>query len=449
MSLANKLALALATAVTIAAIAASMVFLNIEYSLLKNSEIKTRTAMSDGISGIIREAQLAGDPLILIDYLRLLGREHKEVGRCRIWMQDHWQEVKGIGTDLKKENAIILTALPSEPMKGALSSLKVQIWLSRSIIENRIAKLRWTLFHQMERACAIFILIGIVIALPLGRGLSKRIKTIESAVARIGEGNTGVRLKPLGGDEIGRLSQGVNKMAERLEEIDRLKKDFVASVTHELRSPLGAIESYVSRMLAGGALREEDRQGLSRILNNVNRLSHFVSNLLQMAKIERGKLDFMPKDSALAPIIEDGALFFVSSARQSGINLECRVDSNIPVLRLDPDLVSHVLANFISNALKFTRSGGSIFVTLEKLDGWAECSVRDTGIGLEAKDIKRIFAPFERVRNPLKATGVGLGLAISKSIIEMHHGEIGVTSKPGEGSRFYFRLPLISMDQGS
>ena len=75
--------------------------------------------------------------------------------------------------------------------------------------------------------------------------------------------------------------------------------------------------------------------------------------------------------------------------------------------------------------------------------------MRDTGIGLEEKDIKRIFAPFERVRNPLKATGVGLGLAISKSIIEMHHGKIGVTSKPGEGSCFYFRLPLISNAQGS
>lgn len=442
MKLAYKLALILSLAASVSVLLSSMVFLAIEYSLVKNSEIRTESAMKNGVAGIIREAQLADDPLILVDYLRLLGKEHKEIGRCRIWMNGKWRDVRGIGGNLKKNDAIILKVFPSAKTAGELASLKAQIWLSRSAIENKISAMRRSLFRRMEKTSGVFIFLGIIFALPIGRGLSRRIQTIENAVAKIGEGKSGIRLENLGRDEIGRLSKGVNKMAERLDEIERIKKDFVASVTHELRSPLGAIESHVSRILSGKTVGEEDRKSLSLILNNVNRLSHFVSNLLQMAKIERGKLDFTPKMAALPPIVEDGALFFASAAQKAGMKLDYKVDPQIPPLRLDPDLITHVLANFVSNALKFTRPGGTIFVSLERVGGWAECSVKDTGIGLEEKDVKRIFAPFERIRNPLKATGVGLGLAISKSIIEMHKGEIGVESKIGVGSRFYFRLPL-------
>ncbi len=445
MRLAHKLALILATAIGVATIVSSFVFLEIEYSLVKKSESKTEQAMKSGVSGIIREAQLAGDPLILIDYLRLLGKEHREIGRARIWMNGRWRDVKGMGFGLKEQKAIILDVAAPGKSEGTLASLKAQIWLSRAVIAGKTARMRRDLLSEMEKTAGVFILVGILIAVPIGRGLSGRIRVIEAAVFKIGEGKNQIRIPLLGTDEIGRLSLGVNKMAERLDEIDRLKKDFVASVTHELRSPLGAIESHVSRILSANCVQDDDRKSLSLILANVHRLSHFVSNLLQMAKIERGKLDFMPKNLPLAPIIEDGALFFVSAAQKAGMSLEYQVDSKLPPISLDPDLITHVLANFISNALKFTRPGGKISVELVQNGAWAECSVKDTGIGIEEKDLKKIFAPFERIRNPLKATGVGLGLVISKSIIEMHKGEIGVESKPGIGSRFYFRLPLTAI----
>ncbi len=442
MRLSDKFALILAAIVAAAVVASSAVFLNIEYSLLNRAEIQSREAMIESASGIIRESRLAKDPLILVDFLRLLGREHSEIGRCRIWMNGRWRNVQGVGTNLKREDAVVLEISSTGAPGATRDSLEAQIWLSQAAIETRMASARKALLKKMETVCVVLILLGLIISLPLGRGLSRRVKIIESAVARIGEGDAKAKIPNLGQDEIGRLSKNINAMAERLSEIDRLKKEFVASVTHELRSPLSAIESYINRMLAGQTLAEEDRQGLSRVLNNVNRLNHFVSNLLQMAKIERGKLDFIPKNVPLAPLIEDSALFFAPLAQKAGIRLDCKIERSIGEIRIDPDLISHVLANLISNALKFTRAGGSIVVCLEKRGQWAECSVQDTGIGLAEKDAKRIFAPFERIRNPLKATGVGLGLAISKSIIDMHRGEIGVASVLNQGSRFYFRLPM-------
>lgn len=385
-----------------------------------------------------KEAELAKDPLMLLDYLQAIKREHEEIHHCRAFIGGHWEDV---GKARPEPEGGLLIDYTSSKIDRA--SIQVEIQFAKAVISARQLKAWERLKNNMAQTSSLVALLGLLISIPLSGTMTRRIVKIQRAVSEIGQGHLGARLPPLGSDEIGRLAKDVNQMSERLDELDRLKKTFVASVTHELRSPLGAIDSYLKVLLANPArLSPEDKSNLERIRANATRLSHFVTNLLDMAKIERGKLDFAPRISDVVQIAEDSAQFFRPNAEELGIKLECQADKSITPMKVDPDLIAHVLTNFLSNALKFTRRGGSVRVALARQNGHIEFSVSDTGVGISAQDQARIFSPFERVKNPLKATGVGLGLAISKSIVEMHGGSIGVRSEPGKGSCFYFTIPV-------
>ena len=128
-------------------------------------------------------------------------------------------------------------------------------------------------------------------------------------------------------------------------------------------------------------------------------------------------------------------------ALPKGVKLAKEIEEGLPRISAEPRRVLQVLTNLLSNALKFTRPGGGIKVELKRSGEGVECSVQDTGVGIPKESLGRIFKPFERVKNPLRATGVGLGLVISKAIIDMHGGRIGVESQLGHGSRFFFFLP--------
>jgi signal transduction histidine kinase len=164
--------------------------------------------------------------------------------------------------------------------------------------------------------------------------------------------------------------------------------------------------------------------------------------MLEMSKIERGKLDFEPRLAEIGPIVEDAGLFFAPRARDASLALSVLVPPGLPAFQFDPDLVAQVLANLVSNAIKFTPAGGRVTLRAARAANTVVISVEDTGVGLTAEACGRIFTPFERVPNALRATGTGLGLAISQAIVQRHGGRIGVESEPGKGSVFRFELPL-------
>lgn len=444
MSLRLKVAFLITAGIAAATAGAVVVFASLQIRELKIEETESRRLWLSNISGMASEAQLAKDPLMLIDYLRRVNKEQPGIHRFQVRTERGWEEVEGGAADQSAGETVMEEIAPMGKPIGVPYS--VRVWFSKAVLQERMRKSLRELLRNMGYAGALIILGGLILAFPLSWTMTRRIVLIEEALRAIGDGKLDARLPALGSDEVGRLAREVNATAEQLAELDKLKKTFVASVTHELRSPLGAIESYVRELLSqeGGTLAQKDRDSLARILKNAERLGHFVTNLLEMAKVERGKLDYAPRSADLVQLAEDAVLFFAPKAKEAGLSLEFKAEPGLPPMRLDHDLITHVLTNLLSNAIKFTRPGGRISVGVRRVNGSVETAVADSGVGIPAEDLKRIFAPFERVKNPLRATGVGLGLAISKSIIEMHGGKIQAESSPGKGSRFYFLLPLTA-----
>jgi signal transduction histidine kinase len=434
----SKLALLIAASAAAATLATAAGFLQLQRTTLADAEDEKNRLVLEAVRQSARESLLAKDPLMLLDALDAHIDAREEVHHARVLLGRKWEDVGGRSP---KSPAGGLRSETVE-VKSAGGKATVEVQFSKAALAARQRRALEAATTNILRIGGSVLGIGLLLAIPLGRLMTKRLVRIEEALIAIGEGKLGESVPAHGSDEIAQLAKGVNRMSGKLQEVEQMKKTFIASVTHELRSPLGAIDSYVKEMLSKeNGWSEEDKASLGRIQKNASRLEHFVTSLLEMSKIERGKLDFYPRNGNLGHIVKDTAEFFRPRAKEAGIALTAEVSGGISGTRFDPDLISQVVTNLISNAIKFTRKGGQIRVSAYAKQAGVEIAVADSGVGISAEALPRVFRPFERVRNPLRATGAGLGLAICKSIVEMHGGTIKVESEVGTGSRFTFHIP--------
>ncbi len=232
----------------------------------------------------------------------------------------------------------------------------------------------------------------------------------------------------------------------RLEEFDRLKTEFVATASHEMRTPLTVIREYANLLKdeVPGPINDEQRECLESSLRNCDRLAGLLDNLLDLHKIEAGKLQIRRTKVALSQILDQCLADFGPKCRAKGQTLEANVAENLPLALCDPDLVSQVLVNLMGNACKFTPEGGTVRLSAQDQGAMLTIEVADTGPGIAPEHLKEIFDPFRQV-NRIEGPGVrgtGLGLTISKRIVEMHQGRIEAESELGHGSRFRFTLPV-------
>jgi len=243
-----------------------------------------------------------------------------------------------------------------------------------------------------------------------------------------------------------RLNKELEVANNRLQELDQLKSTFVSIVSHELRTPMTSIKGYVENMLDGltGHLTEKQFSYLGRVKYNVERLSRMINDLLDLSRIEAGRVELALRPVSLLELVSEVLESLQALAREKSLTLEARYADLLPTIHGERDKLHQVLTNLIQNAIKFTPPGGAVLVeSLVQDDQFVQVSVTDTGCGIQPKDVAKVFEKFYRGEStPTDARGAGLGLAIVKSLVELHGGRIWVESVPGAGSRFLFTIPV-------
>jgi GAF domain-containing protein/CheY-like chemotaxis protein len=233
--------------------------------------------------------------------------------------------------------------------------------------------------------------------------------------------------------------------AERLKGIDKLKTQFLANMSHELRTPLNSIIGFSRVILKGidGPLTELQKTDLTSIHNSGQHLLGLINNILDLSKIEAGKMELNFEETEIEPIIKTVMATAVALVKDKAVRLQPEVPENLPMMWADSTRIRQVILNLVSNACKFTEEG-SVTVRVKADHEKVVFSVIDTGIGIPENQLQSIFEEFTQVdaSTTRKVGGTGLGLPISRHFVEMHQGEIWVESKPGHGSTFSFYIPL-------
>lgn len=228
-------------------------------------------------------------------------------------------------------------------------------------------------------------------------------------------------------------------------EVDKTREGFVNMVVHELRAPLTAMKG-ASSLLLGQKLQPEDELKLKHIVHDsTERILNDINELLDSAKIDVGKMTIEPQTGDINKIVDKLVETFTYEAQNRGILIVKHEDIHVPAFAFDPVRIEQVLGNLVSNGIKFGNRGGKVEISTRVNHDQVEIKVKDDGIGIEEDKIKSLFQPFTQVTSIHRRRGTGLGLYISKAIIESHGGKISIQSKLGEGTAVMFSLPLITI----
>ncbi|MHC1681600.1 MAG: ATP-binding protein [Clostridiaceae bacterium] len=274
------------------------------------------------------------------------------------------------------------------------------------------------------------------------------INILKESSIKISSGNFKVRTNISGNDELAKTSQAFDKMIDYIEEYDRLKFDFFSNLSHELKTPLNIILS--STQLLGSlqdkkefsSNEEKNKKYFKLIRQNCYRLLRLINNLIDVSKVDSGFMKFNYGYYNIVSLIEDITISVAQFAENKGIEVIFDTDIEEKPVLCDPDKIERIILNLLSNSIKFTPKGGSIFINIFDKGDTIRISIKDTGVGIAEDKLKVIFDKFRQVDSSLqrKYEGSGIGLSLVKSLVEAHYGNITVSSIPGEGSNFTIEL---------
>jgi signal transduction histidine kinase len=277
------------------------------------------------------------------------------------------------------------------------------------------------------------------------------IRRIRTRLARIAAGDFSGHVGVRNRDELGELAANVDRMNDELrrlyrelETASRHKSEFLANMSHELRTPLNAILGFSQVLREGlfGEVNEKQVEYLEDILASGNHLLSLINDVLDLSKVEAGQIELEPAPFSLREALERGVVMLKERALKNGVDLRLEPSPEVDVVTADERRIRQVVFNLLSNAVKFTPEGGRIVVSSARHDGELRIAVADTGPGIAREDQERIFEEFQQTDlGARQQEGTGLGLALSRRLIELHGGRIWVESEPGEGSTFVVALP--------
>jgi signal transduction histidine kinase len=306
------------------------------------------------------------------------------------------------------------------------------------------------LLTMLTFAAALSVGFALLYAMPL----SSRIQRVRDGAERIAGGQLGSEVRVDGHDEVARLADDFNRMARALEEaaelereMEKARRELVASVSHDLRTPLASTRALIEALADGVAT---DPQTESRYLSSASRelehLSRLVDDLFELARIDAGLLELTLEEASLHDLISDTISSFQPQAEQQGVRLKGEIVGDVDPVLANPPRLQRVLHNLVSNALRHTPAAGAVTLRATGEGEEAHIEVSDTGEGIAPEDLPRVFERSfrgERSRTRAEkdsAPGAGLGLAIARGLVEAHGGTMAVESDPGHGSRFRFTL---------
>ncbi|MCB4757463.1 MAG: HAMP domain-containing histidine kinase [Elusimicrobia bacterium] len=328
----------------------------------------------------------------------------------------------------------------------------VSVGYSKAAIIKLLNETLWKTTKLLLIVGFVTIIFGFVLALVMSGALTRPIDLLMKAALDIARGKKGIQVKAETSDELGQLVHTFNTMSKELTKLDELKDDFMSHVTHELRSPLTSIIATVE-LLAEMPLATKDpkfRRSIDRLIYGSERLNRLVDNILDLTRMEAGKMQFDIQPVNIAVIVTEMADFFEPRAMEKGLKISAIVPPKLLLVLGDPERVRQILSNLIYNAIKFTNTGGIVVWAKEK-DGAMQVGVQDTGVGIPVEQLNSVFEKFEtlkdtrnRVSKPVP--GSGLGLNIVKRSVAAQGGTIWVESEVDKGSTFIFTLPLAPAD---
>ena len=345
-----------------------------------------------------------------------------------------------------------------EPLSEAFAPIEAAIW--RTVV-----------------LLVVFLLVAIATSVLLARNLARPIEAIQVAAAKIGSGSLDQRIEVSSRDELGALADEFNRMAARLQEsyaglehqveertreltsaLARLdektreleaashhKSEFLANMSHELRTPLNAISGFSQVLRKGmyGEINDKQKEYLDEVLASSRDLLTLIDDVLDLSKVEAGQIELDVAPFSLTASLERGLVVVGERATRGDVRVSLASDPEVDTITGDERRIRQVVLNLLWNAVKFTPPGGAVDVCAARVDGEVRISVADTGPGIDPGDQARIFEEFQQAAaGREQREGTGLGLALSKRLVELHGGRIWVESEQGKGSTFVFTLPV-------
>jgi signal transduction histidine kinase len=293
-------------------------------------------------------------------------------------------------------------------------------------------------------AVFISLIISFVFVYILSKKITNPLKQMTEAAKKIASGDWQREFSYTGNDEVAVLADSFNHMIKTLENLEKMRRDFVVNISHELRTPMTSINGFIEGILDGTIPQEQHNKYLNVVKEEVRRLQRLVSDMLDIARMEAGEIKVNITAFDICEVVRLSVIHLQQMIEEKNINFRANFEQESMIVKADRDAIQRVIINLLHNAAKFTPKQGSILVAVREIKGKAEITISDSGEGISKEDLPYIFDRFHKADKSRSKdkTSVGLGLYIVKNILKAHNEQIKAESEIGKGTVFTFTLPM-------